>query len=204
MSGAVNYAGIACGGAGAGKTTLARQLVRQHLQERPGGIVLAHDPVGQYGRAPFEDAAAARAAIVDAQRRKTSLPRVLPIGGDSERITELAIELGRRANRAQHVPRPILVVYDEASLLSGSGSTWIGRVDQQSLAIRRHLGVMSLYLLQRPQQLPEPFWALATDCYLFAGPSTTARRAEELFLLERGELEQIRDLPRFRYLHVRR
>lgn len=80
----------------------------------------------------------------------------------------------------------------------------MGRVDQESLAIRRHLGVGSLYLLQRPQQLPEPFWMMATEARLFCGPSKTARRCEELFLLEPGELELIRTLPRFAHVRVTR
>lgn len=200
----MNLACIIVGGAGSGKTTLARQLVVGHLRAHPQAIALAHDPVGQYARRPFASADELRAAILAAARDKTTLPRLLSVGGSSEDMTRLAMELGRHANRADRVKRPILAVYDEASLLSGSGATHMGRSDQEALAIRRHLGVGSLYLLQRPQQLPEPFWMMATEARVFAGPSTTARKLEELFLLERGDLSSVMSLRRFHHLRVSR
>lgn len=204
MSGGYNFAAVIVGEAGSGKTWLARHLVGQFLRDWPTGIVLAHDEVRQYSRHPYADAAAVRAAIAAAQTKREVLPRVLSVGGSSEDLTKLALELGERANTAQLARRPVLVVYDEGSLLSGSGSTWIGQTDQRALAIRRHRGVGSIYALQRATQLQAAFYDFSTDVYLFRGSSKTARLVEELYSLERGQLEQILRLEKHHHIHLRK
>ena len=201
MSGGYNFAAVLIGDAGSGKTTLAQVLVRDFLEEWRSGIVLAHDPAGQFsGGDAFEEAADAREAIRAAQRGRRAMHRVISCGGEAREVTRLALELGE-VNRADRVVRPVLVVYDEASMLS-SGRTHIDKLEEQALAVRRHRGVGSITCAQQATQLAAPYLYFATECRLFRSATSTVRRVEDLFGLEPGDLEAARSLRPFRHLRI--
>lgn len=204
-----NQSHIIVGPPGCGKTTLAAQLVRRHLA-LPKGIVFAHDPVGQFrkhGCLPYSNAAAWRTAAAECARSKgeLQLPRGASLGGSDEEITRLALELGEKCNTADRVELPMLVVYDEGSLRTSSGSTFIGATDNEALAIRRHRGVAFVFNLQDPAQLTERFFRMSTDVWMFRQTSSNAAKLENLLLLEKGDLVRagITRLPQHHYIHVR-
>lgn len=204
-----NESHIIVGPPGCGKTTLAAQLVRRHL-ERDNGVVFVHDPVYQFakhGCAPYRDTAAwKRAAAYCAQQNPPSdMPRGASIGGEDEEITKLALSIGERCNTADRVSVPMMVVYDEGSLRMSSGSTFIGKTDNEALAIRRHRGVAFVFNLQDPAQLTERFFRMSTDVWMFRQTSSNAAKLENLLLLEKGDLMRagITRLPPHHYLHVR-
>lgn len=191
-----------------GKTTVARALVRRHLRE-PSGVVFVHDPVAQFGKDGchwYANASAWRAAAAKAVKDKAPMPRGAALGGSTEDIITLARELGERCgNRQDSVRVPILVVLDEGSTNDASGSTWAGREDVQSLAMRRHRGNGFVFNLQDPMMLTAQLWRLATDFYLFACTTKHARVLDERLYLEPGTLERagICKLDKHRYLHCR-
>jgi hypothetical protein len=192
-----------------GKTTIARQLVRRHLRELPSGVVFVHDLVGQYGKDGchwYADASAWRAAAAKAAKEKRPMPRGAALGGSTEAIVQLARELGEKCgNRQEDVRVPILVVLDEGSTNDASGSTWAGKEDVQSLAMRRHRGNGFVFNLQDPMMLTAQLWRLATDFYLFKCTTKHARILDDRLYLETGSLERagLCTLPKHRYLHVR-
>lgn len=204
-----NYTAIIVGPPGCGKTTLAATIVRRHLATT-GGIVFAHDPVFQFskhGCHSYSDVDAWRRAADDAARKGAapSFPRGAAIGGEAEAITRLALELGAKVNSADDVRLPILVVYDEGSLLGSSGTTFVGAIDNELLATRRHRGVAPVFNLQQPSQLTERFWTMSTDAYVFRQTSDRARMLDQLLLLEKGDLGRAgaTRLPAHHYIHVR-
>lgn len=201
-----NESHIIVGPPGCGKTTLAAQLVRNHLK-LPDGVVFVHDPVFQFakhGCQAFKDANAWRDAA-RAAGKEGKMPRGASLGGADEDITRLALELGEKCNRADRVTVPMMVVYDEGSLRTSSGSTFIGALDNEALAIRRHRGVAFVFNLQDPSQLTERFFRMATDVWMFRQTSSNAAKLDNLLLLEKGELARagITRLPKHHYLHVR-
>ena len=195
-----NFAAVLVGDAQSGKTTLARVMVREFLRERPAGIVLAHDPVGQFSTQAFSDAEEAREAIARAQRERRPMGRVLSIGGESRGVTDLAMELGR-VNSQHRVVRPVLVAYDEASMLS-SGRTHIDKLEEQALAVRRHLGVGSITCAQQPTQLAAPYFFFATECRLFRQSRRNVRRVEDVFGLDEGALDVATRLRPYHHVRI--
>lgn len=200
-----NFMGLVVGPPSHGKTTLAGALVRRHFTDGEG-IVLAHDPNQQYrhhGCAPYEDVAAWRRAAAKAIATRVAMPRGASLGGSASEVTELANDIGTRCNRALRCAVRILAVYDEGSLLDTSGSTYVGAVDNQLMANRRHRGVGLLYLIQRATQLPRPFFDMSTDVYVFRQPPDAVDILERALLLRRGELAHVAELPRHDYVHVK-
>lgn len=204
-----NFCAMVVGPPEYGKTTLASALVRKALTESPASIVLAHDPVYQFGKSgchAYRDAAAWRAAAALAHHEGKRMPRGASIGGASEDITALALELGERLNRADDVRLQIWVPYDEASLMSDSGSTFISKSDNELLATRRHRGIAPIYNVQQPTQLTKRFWLMCTDAYMFMQTSKDAKTLDGYLLLEPGTLVRagITRLPMHKYIHVHR
>lgn len=192
-----------------GKTTIARALLRRHLAEMPNPLVLVHDPVNQYakdGCVKFADANAWRAAAVDAAKKKQPMPRAAALGGSDADIARLALDVGLRAGNTQDDVRlQIWFARDEASLATASGSTYVGAIDNELLATRRHRGVGMLFNLQDPSQLTSRFFRMGTDFYLFAQTSRAAVKLDELLFLEPGTLHRagVTRLPKYKYLHVK-
>jgi len=193
-----------------GKTTIAKALVQRHLAD-PDGVVFVHDPVAQFseqGCAYYANADAWRdaARAAAAAEPPTPLPRGSSLGGDAEQVTALAMELGRKVgNRENAVRRKFLVVYDEASLRTDSGATYMGKMDNEVLATRRHLGVGLVNNLQDPTQLMSRWLRMGTDFYLFVQTSRYAAVLDEALYLEKGTLEKagVTRLGQYQYLHVR-
>lgn len=193
-----------------GKTSVARALVRKHY-ELPGAVALVHDPVGQFGGDRcywYKDANAWRdAARVAAKPDAVPMPRFCSLGGSTEEIVELARELGERAGNTQWNCRvPILVVLDEGSTNDNSGSTWIGKQDLQSLAMRRHKGNGFVFNVQDPTMLTARFWQFSTDFYIMMQTEKHARLLDERLSLPPGTLQAagVCTLPPHKFLHCRK
>lgn len=203
----MNFQGIICGPPGFGKTTLAASLVRKHLTETRG-IVLAFDPFSQFakhGCYSYKDANAYRVAAEQKRAEGKEMPRGASLGGKASDVTALAIELGQKLNSAHDVRVPILVPYDEGSLIDSSGSTYIGDLDNQTQAARRHFGVALLYNVQQPSQLMERFWTMSTNVFLFRQTRDRAATLEKYLLLEPGDLLRagVTRLEPFHFIEVR-
>lgn len=212
-----NESHIIVGPPGAGKTVLASRLVRRHL-EHPDGVVFVHDPVGQFARHGchvYNDVAAWRAAAAKCSSKDgPKLPRGAALGGSDEEITRLVLDLGKKCNSVDRIAVRFMLVYDEGSLRTSSGATYMGATDNEVLAVRRHRGIALVYNLQDPGQLTERFFRMATDVWLFRQTTTNAAKLEKLLILEPGELVRagITRLPpptakggavTLHYLHVR-
>lgn len=209
-----NYSGIVVGLPESGKTTLVKDIIAKHLRDQPRGIVLAHDPVRQFVKAPpkglgfawYPDVNAYKRAAAAAARDKTPIARGVSIGGSSDEVVKLACDIGERAGNDQwQVNIPILIPQDEGSMRDGSGSTYIGKQDNQTLSTRRHKGVGMLLLVQERGQLMAHFWKMATDVYIFRQSEERAYEFDKLLYLPKGSLVKagVCQLPQFRYVHVR-
>lgn len=202
MSSSFNHAVVIVGLPGHGKTTVARAEVLEHLKTHANGVALVHDPNRQFKDlcACYESVAAWRAAAAAAAAAKQPFPRGASIGGKASELTLAAIELGKRHNTAESTRVPVLVVYDESSLLDSSGSTYMGELDVQLLSNRRHWGIAPVYNVQKPTALQEGFYTMATRVYVFAQPSERRTRVLEDYLgLSDGELAELVGAQPFRY-----
>ena len=188
-----------------GKSSIAFQLVREHLATHATGIALVHDTNGMFSRnglcARYETTAAYRAAAAAARKEKRALPRGASFSCGSDEIAKLAHELGRLHNRDIDVRVPIMLVYDEAALMDGSGSTHISPLDKVINSNRRHLGVAPVYNIQWPTMLTRAFYVTATDAYVFSmrSPKDTDTLEEYLGLADRRLLPLV---GRGQYEHV--
>lgn len=201
-----NHAVVVVGPPQYGKTTIARAEAVAHLRAHAAGLVLAHDPNRQFRDfcRVYESAADWRAALDRAQRKREPFARGASIGGSAAELTRTAIELGRARNAAGAVRVPILLVYDESSLMETSGGSWMGKDETQLLSNRRHWGIAPLYNVQRPTALTEAFYSMATDVYVFAQPSERRTEVIEEYLgLPRGALRSLVGAPRYQFAHWR-
>lgn len=187
-----------------GKTTIARMLVKEHLEKWGSGIAIVQDYNRQFGDlcARYETVEAFRAAATKARKEKRALPRGAAFGCKSSALAELARELGRLHNRDTDVRVPIMLVYDEASLMDTSGSTHISDIDEEINANRRHMGIAPVYNIQRPTALTEAFYTTATDVYVFSMPSAKrTSKLEELLGLADDRLAPLVGKPKFVHVH---
>ena len=186
-----------------GKTTIARGLVLEHLTAYATGFALVHDPNRQLRSCRrYESVAQFRAACAAAVRDKKPIPRGASFGGKASELSAFARELGQLHNSDTNVQVPILLVYDESSLMDTSGSTHISDVDLEINANRRHWGIAPVYNLQRPTALTEAFYTMATDVYVFSQPGARKTRTLEEYLgLGDGRLDGLVGRPKFVHVH---
>ncbi len=189
-----------------GKTTYVRQLVVEHLTKYPSGIALVHDSNGDQFRdicAPYDNVAAYRDAVAAAAESGNKLPRGSAfLGFDSSAIRSLAVEIGTKYNAADVVQVPILLVFDETSMMESSGSTWIDRDDLRMVATRRHLGIAPVYNCQREAALTQAFFDVSTDVLVFSQNSIDAALAiEKKIGLAKGSLAKCVGASKFLYAH---
>lgn len=194
---------------GDGKTTLQRLLIKQHL-ETTNGIVLAHDPLRQFVRLGFAYYASVddwKAAAAKSAREKVPMKRGASIGGlDSDGIVRAALDLGERVgNNDTRTVLPILVPFDEGSLREGSGSTFIGKLDNEFLVTRRHRGVGPVFNLQEVTQLTARFYQVSTDVYAFAQTEDRCELLDKHMHLPRGTLARagLSRLGPHKYMRIR-
>lgn len=206
--GQVRFQALICGMPGAGKTTLMRALARRAIVE-DGATVIAHDPMGEWRRAWGGGVASVRTdkearAIRDGVRGGR-LPRVISVEADSTVAADLAAELGATLNTADRVTRPLLLMFDEGALVSGSGASYQSDADRRLTAIRRHRGVGIAWNVQAPTMLPVQYWQLATDVYTYALASQRdVQTLERRCGLDDGALAFVRRLERYRVVRIRR
>src|SRR5258707_8644161 len=116
-----------------GKTTYVRGMVIDHLSTYPTGIALVQDTNGDQFPdicKTYDSTDQYRQAVVAAAGANQKLPRGSAFRGfSSNAIRELAIEIGEKYNSADAVFVPIMLVYDETSMMESSGSTHIDRSD---------------------------------------------------------------------------
>lgn len=196
-----NFASVIVGPPQMGKTTIARTLVRDHLAA--GGWAFVHDPNRQFRDmcAVYDDAAAWRAAAA-AAGKETPFPRGASLGGKATDVTQLAVDIGRAHNTADNIRVPIMLVYDESSLMGSSGGSYVGELDNALLSNRRHWGVGPVYNVQRPTALTEGFYNLATDVFILAQSSDRRTRVLEEYLgLPDGALDALVGAEPFTFRH---
>lgn len=189
-----------------GKTTIARTEAVEHLAAHRMGLVLAHDPNRQFRDfcAVYETADEWLSKMTAAASKRVPFPRGASVGGSAAELARVAIELGRRWNDSDNVRVPMLLVYDESSLLEGSGSSHIGQQETQLLSNRRHWGIGPLYNVQRPTALTEAFYSMATDVYVLAQPSERRTGVLEEYLgLRPGSLAHLVGAAKFKFAHWR-
>lgn len=200
----LDYEAILIGPPKHGKTTIVRELVLEHLRTYATGLALVHDTNRQYLDicACYESVGEFRAAAAAAGASGTPLARGASIGGDSTPIAELAWELGGIHNRDDRVAIPIMLAYDETSMMDSSGSTFITKIDLQINANRRHRGIAPVYNVQRLTALTEAFYDMTTDVYVFAQHKRRrVRQIEDQLGLEDGTLNVLLGAQKFVHVH---
>jgi hypothetical protein len=199
MSEKVDFLALLVGPPGHGKTSLAMELALERL--RAGRWVLVQDAAREWApricvEFPAPPDFLRSLSAGQPVRRGASFP----VGADQ--ILELGRSLGAAWNQsAGHVTQPICLVVNEASSSEESGPTWVGRLADQVINQRRHLGLELIYCLQRPTQLSSAFWDAATYVAMFR--QTRADRVDALERavgVERGALRSLLSLDRHQYL----
>lgn len=189
-----------------GKTTYVRGLVIQHLVSNPTGIALVQDSNGdQFSDicATYNSVTEYRLAVANAARSNAPLARGAAFRGmESRAMTALAMEIGDHHNAALGVRVPIMLAFDESSMMESSGATWIDRSDLQLIATRRHKGIAPVFNCQRDGALTQAFFDMSTDCIVFSqNGSDGARSLEKKLGLPKGSLERLIGAPKFVYAH---
>lgn len=185
-----------------GKTTIARRIALEHLREFPSGLAFVHDQQEQFVpdlTRMYEDAAEWRKA----QAKKEPLPRGASFRCGSSEVRDLAVEIGRRHNRDKNVKVPILLVYDESSLMDTSGSTHMDKKDFQVFALRRHWGIHAVLNTQKVSNLMDGFYEQAVDVFVFNQNAENAALLEKRLSLAKGALASTVNAPKFRFVHCR-
>lgn len=207
MSESFNHAVVIVGPAEFGKTTAARSEVAAFLKDHPSGLVLAHDCNVQFKDycATYEDITTWKRAAAAAAAEKRPMPRGVSVGGNAVELTREAIAIGKRFNSADNTRVPILLVYDESSLMTSSGSSYMGTEDVQLLSNRRHWGIGPVYNVQYPTALTRAFYERATAVYVFSQTSEKSTTTLEEYLgLREGALAEMIQAPPYKYKLWRR
>lgn len=205
MTESFNRAVVVVGPSEYGKSTIAREEVKYHLERYPTGRVFVHDCNVQFGDlcAVYETYADYERAYNAAVASRKPFPRGASIAGSAAELTARVTELGKRHNRADDTKVPILLVYDESSLMGTSGSTHMGQIDVELLSNRRHWGIAPVYNVQFPSAITRGFYDRATHVYMFAQTSEddtdTLERNLGLAASSPGCLRELIGAPQYRY-----
>lgn len=201
----VNFCALVVGPPEHGKSSLCAELALARL--RAGSFVLVQDANGEFGRLcrPYQTPGEFLTAVRAAAEAKQAIPRgaALACAGGADELIALGIALGEQWNRGHDSTRvPICVVVNESSSFKETGATFLGKLQDVILNQRRHLGLEIVYCLQRPSQLPQPVYDVATDIYLFRQMnSDRVRDLERRVGVEQGALEILLNLPPHKYVH---
>lgn len=197
-----NKVAIICGPRGVGKSTKARALVAEALNE--GRWVFLHDPVAQYrGLAvTYRSIEEWRVAMAAAATEGKPIARGAAFAiGDALELVTLVTELGAKWNSADASRFPMTLVFDESAMLAQG--THVERTMNELLAMARHRGVQLVFLVQRRSQLSIGYWEMATDVYIFRQPIGRTEEIAGPLSLARGSLDGTADLKKYEYVHVR-
>ena len=189
-----------------GKTSILHDVCERHLTSYPTGVALVHDVNRQFVDlcARYENVADYRGKANKAALAGEPFPRGASFGCDTSEIAELALELGVLHNEDTRVTVPILLIYDETSLMETSGSTWVSKLDLKIIANRRHRGIHPAYNLQRHAGLMDAFFELATDvCILSQVSDENTRALEKKIGMKPGALARLVGAPKYTYVHWR-
>jgi hypothetical protein len=202
-----NFCALVVGPPQYGKTTILRELVIEHLRTYPTGLALVHDPNLQLRDvcATYEDAAHWKRAFDEHLRSGKPFPRGASIGGEAEDIRNEAIALGKARNSADNVRIPILLGFDESSLLDSSSSTHIGKDDRRLLCMRRHWGIGPIYNAQTVTGLDTTFFVLSTLVIVLSQASEReTEKLEQRIGVLPGATRGLVMAPPFRYIRWER
>lgn len=197
----MNYCGLIFAAPGFGKTSIAIEIADTFLAK--GVKVFAHDPNKMFrGRAAeYASVAEYDARVIAAEKKEERIPACSSFNCPAAEVRDLVVRLGRKHNDMDRVKVPMLMIFDEGSLVD-SGSTYISKEDQALLANRRHLGVGVLFLLQRTAMLTKAFRDFATDLYVMNQPVEDLEPVEKSLRLPAGSLRDIAALSKHRYVHA--
>ena len=113
------------------------------------------------------------------------------------------VEVAEEAARAKNVRVPMMLVYDESSLMDTSGPTHMDALDIELFSNRRHYGVHPVYNVQRPGALVESFFTQSTEVGIFSQPSEDWIKTLETRLGLKGRLGALLGGPKFKYARWR-
>lgn len=206
-----DYATIIVGLPRHGKTTIAAHEAFDHLTRYPTGLVLAHDPNGQFRSfcTVYDTIDEYKRARDAATAKRQPFPRGASIRNDAKAIRDEAIAIGRARNTDVNTRVPIKLTYDEGSLAKSSGGSWMSEIDEAMLSNRAHWGIHVTYNIQKPTALTEAFYTMSRDVFIFAMPSRRRTAVLEDYLgLKDGALDELlgdgtKPCPKFRYKHWR-
>lgn len=203
----VDAATVLCGLPKHGKTTRARELGLDFLQRLPSGRLFVHDKHEQFSPdicALYQNPDEWRAKAAAAAAEGKPFPRGASFWRcKASDVTRLVVELGEKHNRAKNVRVPMMLVYDESSLMDTSGPTHMDALDIELFSNRRHYGVHPVYNVQRPGALVESFFTQSTEVGIFSQPSEDWIKTLETRLGLKGRLGALLGGPKFKYARWR-
>jgi len=215
MSDRPNFAGIVIGAPESGKSTVLRMWAKQFLTNYSTGIAIVHDTQAQFGDlgTSYQSADEYREAMRRAARDRVEVERLAAIWGfDSDPVAQLAYNLCELHNHRRPTVRvPVLLEWDETSVLAKTSASYVARMDKEMITTRRHLGLQLAYNMQNSSGLPSWMFEIVTDVVIFRLSSdSSARDLEEKLAIPKRRLDWLIDsrpervCDPFRYAHWRR
>lgn len=193
----INHSAILVGEPEVGKSSLARQIVKEHLEL--GALVLVMDCHRQFASMiPWFPEISH--FMQEQQKRQTAGAAVLrcaAIGSsDSEALTGFAMDLAKRYDTGDGVPLKgspafISIVYDESFLIEGFDAHYVPPLMKELYTQRRHIGIgVAITTLAQDMGMLAPLVQLtASELNLFRTESEERiRKAESRFGLAKGTL----------------